>query len=154
MECANQTDTKITLILPPSFTDSSVCVHVMKINSTAFAGQRQKMGLVLYKKYPQVCQPCFSLLSCRVCNNMQLCFWATAFNQSLSESLTGKNSLQTITNSQIQACFCKEGVPGSPYRMITRLRKTAFIRQCQIAAGDRRLLSNPQQASSLYVHYE
>ncbi len=70
MECVNQPDTKITLILPPSFTDSSVCVHVMKMNSIAFAWQRQKMGLVLYRKYLQVCQPCFSLFFCRVCNSM------------------------------------------------------------------------------------
>ena len=54
-----------------------------------------------------------ALLSCTLCNSV-IVFLAVAFNHSLSESLTGNNSLQNITYGHIQACFCTECTPGSP----------------------------------------
>lgn len=72
----------------------------------------------------------------------------------LSEAPTGNNSRQEYNDGQIQGCFFIfiETIPGSPYRMITRLRKTAFIRHCQICGGTGLCCLIEQQSSLLYVH--
>lgn len=76
---------------PASFPDTSCCVHVMKINRSAFSLQRQKMGLVLYMKYAQVWQACFSLLSFRVYKSQKTIFgpkYSIKANQSLWQETT------------------------------------------------------------------